>query len=106
MTLRITVFSIIMLSVAIFYRYADCHRAECRYAECHCVECHYAECRFAEFRCAECCYAECHHAECRCAECRGASLPTFVFHNSWAELVFTKTTLKLITSGGLLGGPY
>jgi hypothetical protein len=32
-----------------------------------------------------------------------AYLP-LVFHNSWAELFFTKTTLKLLTSSGLLVG--
>ena len=49
MTISITVLSAIMLSVAIFYCYA-----ECRYAECHCAECIYAECRYTE-----CLYAEC-----------------------------------------------
>jgi hypothetical protein len=33
--------------------YADCHCAECRYAEFHYAECHCAECRYAEFHYAE-----------------------------------------------------
>jgi hypothetical protein len=42
-----------MMSVNIFYCYA-----ECRYAECHYAECHYAECHYAECHCVECHYAE------------------------------------------------
>ncbi len=41
-SLKITVLSAIMLSVAIFYCYTDCHYAEYRY-----VEYRYAECRGA-----------------------------------------------------------
>jgi hypothetical protein len=42
------------------YCYAECHSAECHYAEGRYAECHYAECHYAEGR-----YAECHYAECR-----------------------------------------
>jgi hypothetical protein len=65
-----------MLSVAIFYCYADCRYAECYYAECYYAECYYAECYYAECYYAECYYAECHYAECRYAECRGALVTT------------------------------
>jgi hypothetical protein len=34
--------------------------------------CRYAECHYAEYRYAECHYAECHYAEYRYAECHGA----------------------------------
>ncbi len=37
----------VILSVAFFYCYAECHYAKCRYAECHYAEYRYAECRGA-----------------------------------------------------------
>ncbi len=37
-----------MLSVVIFYCYAECRYAECRYAECRYAECRQAECHYAE----------------------------------------------------------
>jgi hypothetical protein len=42
--------SVIMLSIAFYYSYAECRYAVCRYAECRYVECRYAECRYAECR--------------------------------------------------------
>jgi hypothetical protein len=46
--------SVLMLSVAKYVIYAECHfaachNAECHYAACHNAECHYAECHYAEF---------------------------------------------------------
>jgi hypothetical protein len=63
-----------LLSVALFYCYAECRYAErcyaeSHYAESHYAECHYAECCHAEYCYAECRYAECHYAECHYAEC-------------------------------------
>jgi len=40
MTFSITVWNVVMLSVALFYSYAEWHNAEYSYAKCH-----YAECR-------------------------------------------------------------
>jgi hypothetical protein len=40
--------SVITLSIAFYYYYAECRYAECRYAECRYAECRYAECRYAE----------------------------------------------------------
>ncbi len=46
--------SVIILSVAFFYCYAECRYPECRifycYAEYHYAEYHYAEYRYAEWR--------------------------------------------------------
>ncbi len=76
--------SVIVLNVIMLSRYAECHHAQCSYAEvplcwarlcsvplfwvmfmlscrynkCHCLQCVYAQSR----------YAECHHAQCSYAE--------------------------------------
>ena len=40
--------SAVMLSVEIYYCYAECHYTECHYAACHYGECYYDECHYAE----------------------------------------------------------
>jgi hypothetical protein len=50
MTLSLTVSSVIMLSVAVLYCYAESQYGECRYAECCYAECRYADSRGASLK--------------------------------------------------------
>jgi hypothetical protein len=64
-TTVVIVLNTVMLSVAFFYCYAECHYAECR------VFCH-AECNYSEYRC----------PECHCAECRSSLVRAVTFRTN------------------------
>ncbi len=79
----------LMLCVIMLNENAECHFAECSYADWHYAESSYAECHYVESSYAECHYHECSYAECHTAESRSANLLWFCipqllfFHTFW-----------------------